>query len=112
VRYTFRGDPIGAGWITPPRASWFLRAIAATSREVFGRDPSPFGDGGTIPVLNLMTELYANREESTGAQILATGAAGPGNNEHGANENLDMGYARKLALSLARLIEATSAVQG
>jgi len=112
VRYTFRGDPIGAGWVTPPRASWFLRAIAATSREVFGRDPSPFGDGGTIPVLNLMTELYANREESTGAQILATGAAGPGNNEHGANENLDMGYARKLALSLARLIEAASAVQG
>lgn len=108
VNYTFRGDPIGAGWITPPRASWFARALVETSREVFDRDPSPFGDGGTIPVLSLMTELYASDRNASPAQILATGAAGPGNNEHGANENLDMGYARKLSLALVKMFQATA----
>lgn len=102
VRYDYEGAPIGAGWVSPPRARWFADALASASRDVFGQDVAPSGDGGTIPVLNLMSECYP------GAQILATGCAGPGNHEHGANENLDMGYARKLALALTKVLGATT----
>lgn len=42
----------------------------------------------------------------------ATRAAGPGNNEHGANENLDMSYAKELAAALALTIAATAAQAG
>lgn len=108
VTYDYEGAPIGAGWVSPPRASWFDQALQATSRQVWGQDPVPSGDGGTISVLNLMTELYATGEGKN-AQILATGAAGPGNNEHGANENLDMGYARRLSTAIALMIRAASA---
>lgn len=68
----------------------------------------PSGEGGTISVLNLMTELYASGKHGKNAQILATGAAGPGSNEHGTNENLDMAYTRQLACALAQMIMAAS----
>lgn len=106
VCYDYKDAPIGAGWVAPPRASWFDQALQVTSRQVWGQDPVPSGDGGTISVLNQMTQRYASRGKT--AQILATGAAGPGNNEHGANENLDMGYARKLSTALALMIQAAS----
>lgn len=108
VTYDYEGAPIGAGWVTPARAPWFEQALQQVSQAVWKKDPVPSGDGGTISVLNLMTELYANGEDGKNAQILATGAAGPGNNEHGPNENLNLQYALQLTQALALTMRAAS----
>ena len=97
VRVTAGGQP---GWEAPPMAPWLEQALAAGSREFFGREACFFGVGGSIPFMHLMGERFP------AAQFLITGVLGPHANAHGPNEFLHVPYAKRLTCALVRVVAA------
>jgi len=98
IIYDYEGAPVGAGWMSPPQPAWLSDAIDLVSQALFQQGAAPLGDGGTVPVLNAFQKLFPK------TLFFATGVAGPGNNEHAANENLNIRYAKQLSSCLAFVI--------
>ena len=68
--------------------------------EGVGNDGCAFGEGGTIPFMGMLGEMFPE------AQFVITGALGPDSNAHGPNEYLHLPTAQKLTGVLARLLAA------
>ncbi len=100
-RVTFKADWGATGWNAPPTAPWLERALREASLGAFGREAAWFGEGGTIPFMNMLGEHFPN------AQFLITGVLGPRSNAHGPNEFLDIAYAKKLTAAVASVVAAT-----
>ena len=100
ARVSFKADWGATGWNAPPTAPWLQRALGEASRASFGRDAAWFGEGGTIPFMNMLGEKFPQ------AQFLITGVLGPRSNAHGPNEFLDIGYAKKLTAAVAAVVAA------
>jgi acetylornithine deacetylase/succinyl-diaminopimelate desuccinylase-like protein len=100
ARVRFEADWGATGWNAPSTASWLDRALREASLGAFGRDPAWFGEGGTIPFMNMLGEHFPQ------AQFLITGVLGPRSNAHGPNEFLDIGYAKKLTTAVASVVAA------
>lgn len=98
VDYSYEGLPIGGGWYFSME-SGLKSVVENASLMIFGTDESaePIGDGGTVPILNTLKEMFNPSGDAGKTQFLATGVAGPGNDEHAANEHLNISYARKVA---------------
>ena len=83
--------PAGAGL---ERAA--VRPVAASRRSTTRRrrrsasPPRAFGEGGTIPFMGMLGELFPD------AQFVVTGVLGPGSNAHGPNEFLHLPTARRV----------------
>ncbi len=99
-RVTFKADWGATGWNAPPTAPWLDRALREASNAAFGREAAWFGEGGTIPFMNMLGEYFPS------AQFLITGVLGPRSNAHGPNEFLDIGYAKKLTAAVAGIVAA------
>jgi len=56
--------------------------------------------GGSIPFLSELGDMYPKTE------IVAFGLLGPNSNAHGPNEMIHLGYAKKLTLALAHIIQS------
>ncbi len=91
------------GWNAPSFAPWLLEALEQASMEAFGRPARTFGEGGTIPFMGMLGEMFPD------AQFVITGVLGPGSNAHGPNEFLDLAMARKLTTCITRLLGAHAA---
>jgi acetylornithine deacetylase/succinyl-diaminopimelate desuccinylase-like protein len=63
-----------------------------------GTDPVDMGMGGSIPVVDVFTDLYPD------ATILVTGVEDPDSRAHGANESLHLGEFTKVCLAEALLL--------
>ncbi len=100
ARVRFEADWGATGWNAPATAGWLERALREASLGAFGRDPAWFGEGGTIPFMNMLGEHFPQ------AQFLITGVLGPRSNAHGPNEFLDIGYAKKLTTAVASVVAA------
>ena len=100
ARVSFTADWGASGWNAPPTASWLERALRDASRAAFGKDAAWFGEGGTIPFMNMLGEHFPH------AQFLITGVLGPRSNAHGPNEFLDLAYAKKLTTAVAGIVAA------
>ena len=98
ARVTFSADWGASGWDAPSTAPWLERALRDASQTAFGRDAAWFGEGGTIPFMNMLGEHFPD------AQFLITGVLGPRSNAHGPNEFLDLGYAKKLTTAVAGIV--------
>ncbi len=100
ARVTFDSHGGATGWNAPATTSWFETALNAASRAHFGADCGYIGQGGTIPLMNLLSEGFPK------AQMMVCGVLGPRSNAHGPNEFLHVPYARKLTAAVAQVIAA------
>ena len=97
ARVTFEGGG-ATGWNAPATAPWFENALNAASQAHFGASCGYIGQGGTIPLMNMLSEGFPK------AQMMVCGVLGPKSNAHGPNEFLHVPYAKKLTAAVAQVI--------
>lgn len=88
------------GWNAPPTTAWFEDALNAASQAHFGAPCGHIGQGGTIPLMGLLSKGFPK------AQMMVCGVLGPKSNAHGPNEFLHVPYAKKLTAAVAQVIAA------
>lgn len=98
ARVTFQPEGAANGWNAPATAPWFEQALHAASRAHFGAPCGTIGQGGTIPLMNMLSAGFPQ------AQMMVCGVLGPKSNAHGPNEFLHVPYARRLTASVAEVI--------
>lgn len=103
ARVQFLGGHAGPGWNAPTFAPWLDSALAAASSDVFGAPHAAFGEGGSIPFMGMLGEMFPD------AQFVIAGVLGPGSNAHGPNEFLHVPTGRRLTSCLALLLGAHAA---
>ena len=97
ARVTFEGGG-ATGWNAPATAPWFENALNAASQAHFGASCGYIGQGGTIPLMNMLSAGFPQ------AQMMVCGVLGPKSNAHGPNEFLHVPYAKKLTAAVAQVI--------
>ena len=98
ARVTFEGLSGATGWNAPEGADWFEEAMHAASHAHFGAGCGYIGQGGTIPLMNMLSKGFPR------AQMMVCGVLGPKSNAHGPNEFLHVPYAKKLTAAVAQVI--------
>ena len=107
ARVTFTADGrAGAqgatGWNAPSLAPWLEDALNAASQSHFGAPCGYIGQGGTIPLMNLLQTSFP------AAQMMVCGVLGPRSNAHGPNEFLHVPYGKKLTAAVAQVMAASA----
>jgi acetylornithine deacetylase/succinyl-diaminopimelate desuccinylase-like protein len=96
---TFKPDGAAAnGWSAPELAPWLASALDHASRRHFGAACAYLGQGGTIPLMNILQAGFPK------SQFMVCGVLGPKSNAHGPNEFLHVPYAKKLTAAVAEVI--------
>jgi acetylornithine deacetylase/succinyl-diaminopimelate desuccinylase-like protein len=103
ARVTFHAEGSANGWNAPDTAPWFDSALNAASQAHFGAPCGYIGQGGTIPLMNMLSRGFPK------AQMMVCGVLGPKSNAHGPNEFLHVPYAKKLTAAVAQVIAAMPA---
>ncbi len=98
AKVTFEGGSASSGWNAPAITPWFEQALNQASQAHFGAPVGYIGQGGTIPLMNLLSEGFPT------AQMMVCGVLGPKSNAHGPNEFLHVPYAKRLTASVAQVI--------
>ena len=98
ARVTFHGEGAASGWNAPPSASWFEQALNQVSLAHFGAPVGYIGQGGTIPLMNLLSQSFPS------SQMMVCGVLGPKSNAHGPNEFLHVPYAKRLTAAVAQVM--------
>jgi acetylornithine deacetylase/succinyl-diaminopimelate desuccinylase-like protein len=98
AKVTFEGGAGATGWNAPDTAPWFEAALNAASLAHFGAPCGYIGQGGTIPLMNMLSLGFPK------AQMMVCGVLGPKSNAHGPNEFLHVPYAKKLTAAVAEVI--------
>ncbi|CAM2147416.1 M20/M25/M40 family metallo-hydrolase [Pararobbsia alpina] len=88
------------GWSAPELAPWLATALDDASRRHYGAACAYMGQGGTIPLMNVLKEGFPK------SQFMVCGVLGPKSNAHGPNEFLHVPYAKKLTATVAEVIAA------
>jgi len=104
AKVTFEGGAGATGWNAPGTAPWFEQALNAASQSYFGAPCGYIGQGGTIPLMNMLSTGFPK------AQMMVCGVLGPKSNAHGPNEFLHVPYAKKLTAAVAQVIAAAALV--
>ena len=100
ARVTFESGSSATGWNAPDTAPWFHQALQAASLAQFGVGYGTIGQGGTIPLMNLLSQGFPR------AQMMVCGVLGPQSNAHGPNEFLHLPYAQRLTAAVAQVVAA------
>jgi acetylornithine deacetylase/succinyl-diaminopimelate desuccinylase-like protein len=100
ARVTFEGEGGATGWNAPATVPWFENALNAASQAQFGAPCGYIGQGGTIPLMSMLSQGFPK------AQMMVCGVLGPKSNAHGPNEFLHVPYAKKLTAAVAQVIAA------
>jgi acetylornithine deacetylase/succinyl-diaminopimelate desuccinylase-like protein len=96
-----RADAMGAtGWNAPALATWMDDTLHAASQAHFGAPCGYIGQGGTIPLMNMLQKSFP------AAQMMVCGVLGPKSNAHGPNEFLHVPYGKKLTAAVAQVMAA------
>jgi acetylornithine deacetylase/succinyl-diaminopimelate desuccinylase-like protein len=102
AKVTFDHAAGATGWNVPSTAPWFEQALNAASQSCFGAPCGYIGQGGTIPLMNMLSTGFPK------AQMMVCGVLGPKSNAHGPNEFLHVPYAKKLTAAVAQVIAAAA----
>ncbi len=105
ARVTFENGGGATGWNAPATTPWYEQALNDASQAHFGAPCGYIGQGGTIPLMNMLSEGFP------AAQMMVCGVLGPKSNAHGPNEFLHVPYARKLTAAVAQVIARIPATQ-
>ena len=98
ARVTFETGGGATGWNAPGTTPWFEAALNAASQAHFNAPVGYIGQGGTIPLMNMLSAGFPR------AQMMVCGVLGPKSNAHGPNEFLHVPYAKKLTAAVAQVI--------
>jgi acetylornithine deacetylase/succinyl-diaminopimelate desuccinylase-like protein len=98
AKVTFETSGGATGWNAPDTAPWFEQALNEASQAHFGTGCGYIGQGGTIPLMNMLSQGFPK------AQMMVCGVLGPKSNAHGPNEFLHVPYAKKLTAAVAQVI--------
>ena len=91
----------GPGWCMQEPEPWLSAAIQKAGSDFFdGKPAASYGEGGSIPFLKELENLYPQ------TQIIALGVGGPESNAHAPNEMIHLPFAKKLTCALAHIIQA------
>ena len=101
AKVTFEGGGGASGWNAPSSVPWFEQALDAASHNFFGAPCGTIGQGGTIPLMGMLSKGFPK------AQMMVCGVLGPKSNAHGPNEFLHVPYAKKLTAAVAQVIACT-----
>ncbi|WP_322994416.1 M20 family metallopeptidase [Castellaniella sp.] len=97
ARVLFQPDPgVAGGWDAPQSAPWLTQALDAASQQYFDAPCGYIGQGGTIPLMNLLLQGFPQ------SQFMVCGVLGPKSNAHGPNEFLHVPYAKRLTAAVAQ----------
>jgi len=99
---TFEANGAASGWNAPPTTAWFEQALDAASLAHFGAPVGYIGQGGTIPLMNMLSQGFP------AAQMMVCGVLGPRSNAHGPNEFLHVPYAKRLTAAVAEVMARMS----
>ena len=88
----------GNGWAMNQPRKWLEDAYQAASQEFYGNPALYMGEGGSIPFMGSLQELYPE------ADFLVIGVLGPESNAHGPNEMLDIPNYKKLTCCVAHIL--------
>ncbi|MCW5651039.1 MAG: M20 family metallopeptidase [Ramlibacter sp.] len=105
ARVTFESAGGATGWNAPGTAPWFESALNAASQAHFGAPCGYIGQGGTIPLMNMLSQGFPK------AQMMVCGVLGPRSNAHGPNEFLHVPYAKKLTAAVAQVMASLPSAQ-
>ena len=97
AKVTFEGGGT-TGWNAPSTLDWFENALNDASQNFFGAPCGTIGQGGTIPLMNMLSKGFPK------AQMMVCGVLGPKSNAHGPNEFLHVPYAKKLTAAVAHVM--------
>ena len=98
AKVTFEGSGGASGWNAPGTVPWFENALNAASQNFFGAACGTIGQGGTIPLMGMLSQGFPK------AQMMVCGVLGPKSNAHGPNEFLHVPYAKKLTAAVAHVM--------
>jgi len=98
ARVHFEPGHAGSGWSAPPMPERLVDSIDAASQAFFGARAVHMGEGGTIPFMGMLGDLFPQ------AQFLITGVLGPQSNAHGPNEFLHLPTGEKLTGCVAKVL--------
>ncbi|GAB3185094.1 M20 family metallopeptidase [Hydrogenophaga aquatica] len=98
AKVTFEPEGAASGWNAPVTDPWFERALHSASQIHFGAPCGFIGQGGTIPLMNMLSQGFPK------AQMMVCGVLGPKSNAHGPNEFLHVPYAQRLTAAVAEVI--------
>jgi acetylornithine deacetylase/succinyl-diaminopimelate desuccinylase-like protein len=98
AKVTFEHGGGATGWNAPATAPWFAQALEQASQAHFGASCGYIGQGGTIPLMNMLSTGFPQ------SQMMVCGVLGPKSNAHGPNEFLHVPYAKKLTAAVAQVI--------
>lgn len=98
AKVTFDSHGGASGWNAPESAPWFAQALDAASMAHFGAPCGYIGQGGTIPLMNQLSQGFPR------SQMMVCGVLGPRSNAHGPNEFLHVPYAKRLTAAVAEVI--------
>jgi acetylornithine deacetylase/succinyl-diaminopimelate desuccinylase-like protein len=98
ARVTFEHGSSATGWNAPDTADWLQTSLDEASLAHFGAPCGYIGQGGTIPLMNMLSQGFPR------AQMMVCGVLGPKSNAHGPNEFLHVPYAKKLTAAVAHVI--------
>jgi len=98
ARVSFEDSAGATGWSAPSAPPWFEQALANASQSCFDAPCAYIGQGGTIPLINMLSVSFPK------AQMMVCGVLGPNSNAHGPNEFLHVPYAKKLTAAVAQVI--------
>ena len=96
----FELEKSASGWDAPATSPWLAAAIEEASVSAFGQPPAHFGEGGSIPFMGMLGELFPM------AQFVVTGVLGPGSNAHGPNEFLHVAFTKKIIAAVSVILAA------
>ncbi len=88
----------GNGWAAKDMHVSLKKSFSESSKFLFGKDYYNSGEGGSIPFIAELAELYPKCE------IVVTGVLGPGSNAHCLNECLNLDYTTKMIVALSHSI--------
>ena len=88
----------GNGWAAKDLCEPLKKSLNQSSQKIFGKDFYNCGEGGSIPFIAELGELFPKCE------ILVTGVLGPGSNAHCLNECLNIQFTKNMTVALAHAI--------
>ncbi|MEE3003218.1 MAG: M20/M25/M40 family metallo-hydrolase [Pseudomonadota bacterium] len=86
------------GWHSQIEDESITKLYNKASLNYFGKECAFMGEGGSIPIINMLSEKFPQ------AKLLVTGVLGPDGNAHGPNEFLRIDKVVKFSCCLAEII--------
>ena len=88
----------GNGWAAKDLCEPLKKSFNESSKKIFGKEFYNCGEGGSIPFIAELGELFPKCE------MLVTGVLGPGSNAHCLNECLNLDYTTKMIVALSHSV--------